>query len=191
MADDQLAKWCQVQQLGSATRTNLGRVQDWLLCHKPWNKADMEPWLGDDPTELLTLSPKLDGFDRWLGDIFIPIWHRMIGEKLRTRHRHCHQGQEQDPEAQATLSRYAPKELIVIGDVCTVLLTSAIFICSVLAVNFAKGPTLRLTLVSVMTIIFSSILMFVARCRRFEVFAGTAAFCAVLTVFFQEVFVCK
>jgi hypothetical protein len=30
-------------------------------------------------------------------------------------------------------------------------------------------------------------LMFVAHCRRFEVFAGTAAFCAVLIVFIQGV----
>jgi len=159
-------------------------TRDWLLLQNPWNVDDIGPWLNDvDPRELLTLSPKLDGFDSWLGRIWKPLWHQMADEPSMVP---SLPGQR-NTKAQDIILRCAPESLVWVGDICTVLLSSAIFICSVMALNFTKTMQLRLIIIFIFTVIFSSVLMFVAHCRRFEVFAGTAGFCAVLIVFIQGV----
>ncbi|KAJ9494762.1 hypothetical protein LTR99_001826 [Exophiala xenobiotica] len=186
---ENISKWAEVRKFGSPSSTNHRWMKDWLLLKRPvegpMNVKDMCPWMESPLAELLTLSPKLDSLDRWLAERWVPLWHNMVGERSKTL---CNGEQTPDVEAQPTVVfRYTPKSLILVGDACTVLLSSAILVSSVVALNFTKATYLRLILISVFTTIFSSTLMFAARCRRFEVFAGTAAFCAVLIVFLQGV----
>lgn len=184
IVDENLIQSAKLRRFGSASAANLQVTKDWLLLQHPWNIDDMRPWLNEvDPKELLTLSPKLDGFDSWLGRILKPLWHQMVDEQSMVPPL---PGQA-NTKAQDMILRCAPESLILVGDICTVLLSSAIFVCSVIALNFTKATHLRLIIIFVFTVIFSSVLMFVAHCRRFEVFAGTAGFCAVLIVFIQGV----
>lgn len=183
IVDENIIKAAKLQSFGSASPANLKVTADWLLLQRPWNIDDMGPWLNVDSKDLLTLSPKLDGLDCWLGRIFKPFWHQIVGQGSMSSS--C-LGQD-SLNGQDMILRCAPESLVLVGDICTVLLSSAIFVCSVIALNFTKATHLRLILVFVFTVIFSAILMFVAHCRRFEVFAGTAGFCAVLIVFIQGV----
>ncbi|KEF60223.1 uncharacterized protein A1O9_05073 [Exophiala aquamarina CBS 119918] len=182
---ENLIQSAKLRRFGVASAANLEVTRDWLLLQRPWNIDDMRPWLHEevDPKELLTLSPKLDGFDSWLGQILKPFWHQMVDEQPMLPSLAGHD----NTKAQDLILRCAPESLILVGNICTVLLSSAIFVCSVIALNFTEATHFRLIIIFVFTVIFSSVLMFVAHCRRSEVFAGTAGFCAVLIVFIHGV----
>jgi hypothetical protein len=186
-ADTNILRWAEIQQLGSASPSNLQCLKDWVLFHKSLGVLDKRPWLRSHPTELLVLSPELDRFDHWLAGLLIPLWHRLIGERWKNR---CFRQQGQDLEAQPAVYRYSPQSFVLLGNICCVLISSAVLVCSVVVLSFTTTTPVRLAFVSAFTVLFAAILMFVARCRRFEVFAGTATFCAVLIVFFQGVQSC-
>lgn len=168
--------------------SNLRWFRDWFYHNTTLNATDKMPWLNTDSKELLTLSPKMDRLDSWLAKHLIPIWQSTVGEKLRTLHNQ-RKGAEEDPEQlrQRETFRYSPKTLVLVGDICSVFVSCAILVGAIIALNFCRTPEVRLVLISVFTMLFSCTLMFVARCRRFEVFVGTATFCAVMIVFLQGI----
>jgi hypothetical protein len=63
IVDENIIKAAKLQSFGSTSPANLKVTTDWLLLQRPWNLDDMGPWLNVESKELLTLSPKLDGFD--------------------------------------------------------------------------------------------------------------------------------
>jgi hypothetical protein len=181
-----LSTWAQMRKFDPVFSANLRWMQDWLLLNGTLKAKDKVPWLNTDPKELLTLSPKLDKLDSWLAQFLVPLWQSALGERLKV-FRNQGKKAEEDPERQRETFRYGPKALALVGDVCCLFVSSTILVGAITALNFSKTTQARLVLLSVFNVLFSCILMFVARCRRFEVFAGTATFCAVMIVFLQGI----
>lgn len=173
--------WAQVRKFDSVLPSKFQRMQDWLLFTQTLKATEKVPWPNLEANELLSLSPKRDRLDEWLAQYFVRLWQFTLGETLKA-FRNRKEEAEEDPEKlrQRETSSYGPKDRI-----CCLFVSCTILVGSITALNFSKTTQVRLVLLSVFTVEFSCTMKFVARCRRFEVFAGTATFCAILIVFLQ------
>jgi len=80
---------------------------------------------------------------------------------------------------------YKMSWLHYLGDIICVLASSIVPVVSIQGLYWIPTTLGRLLMITGFIIIFSFLLMFIAGCRRSEVFAGTSAFAAVLVVFLQ------
>lgn len=135
------------------------------------------PWETEKIAELLSISPKQDRLDHWLSDAVTPLYHRLLGHRKKP-----------DLDHELGLGRlwvYRMSWLHHLGDFICALLSSVIPVASIQGLYWIPTTLGRLLMITGFIIIFAFILMFVAGCRRSEVFAGTSAFAAVLVVFLQ------
>lgn len=127
--------------------------------------------------ELLSTTALHDRLDTWLLDVVNPVYHRLVG------HRKQH---VQDLEsALGRIWNYDVKGLQYLGDLVCIAFSSIVPVASIQGLYWIPTTIGRLYMITGFIIVFSIILMFVAGCRRFEVFGGTSAFAAVLVVFLQ------
>jgi hypothetical protein len=77
--------------------------------------------------------------------------------------------------------------LTLLGNVCCVFISWILFTSSIIALLFVHNMLHQLVVIAAFTLFIACILMFVACCRRFEVFAASAAFAAVIVVFVESV----
>lgn len=126
---------------------------------------------------MLGLTPQNDRLDEWLSDVVTPLYHQLFGHKRKPDLGHefgC-----------GRLWLYQMTWLHYLGDIICVLLSSVVPVVSIQGLYWIPTTLGRLSLITGLIIIFSVLLMFVAGCRRSEVFAATSAFAAVLVVFLQ------
>ena len=71
--------------------------------------------------------------------------------------------------------RYKNGKLLRIADVLSTIISSALPIASIIALNFIDRMIIRLVAIALFTMAFSLILTIVTSARRIEVFAATAA----------------
>lgn len=71
--------------------------------------------------------------------------------------------------------RYADSKLLRIANLVATVLSSAIPIASIVALNYIHRMIIRLVVIALFTMTFSLILSLVTSARRIEVFAATAA----------------
>lgn len=135
------------------------------------------PWKSEKIEELLSLTPKPDRLDNWLSDVVTPVYHRFFGHRRKP-----------DLNVERGLGRlwtYKTTWLQYLGDLTCVLLSSIVPVASIQGLYWIPTTLGRLFMITGFVILFSFLLMFVAGCRRSEVFAATSAYAAVLVVFLQ------
>ena len=71
--------------------------------------------------------------------------------------------------------RYKNSKLLRIADVLSTIISSALPIASIIALNFIDRMIIRLVAIALFTMTFSLILTIVTSARRIEIFAATAA----------------
>ena len=71
--------------------------------------------------------------------------------------------------------RYKNSKLLRIADVLSTIISSALPIASIIALNFIDRMIIRLVAIALFTMTFSLILTIVTNARRIEIFAATAA----------------
>ena len=71
--------------------------------------------------------------------------------------------------------RYKNSKLLRIADVLSTIISSALPIASIIALNFIDRMIIRLVAIALFTMTFSLILTIVTHARRVEIFAATAA----------------
>lgn len=164
------------------TRQNRARLWEWLCSREGGDQflqsgIEASPWESAKLEELLTLSPQRDRLDTWLSDAVTPIYHRLCGYRKKP-----------NVDAELGLGRlwsYRMAWLHYLGDVLCVVLSSIVPVASIQGLYWIPTTLGRLFMITGFVVIFSILLMFVAGCRRAEVFAATSAFAAVLVVFLQ------
>lgn len=153
----------------------------WLCSEEGGNNflqhIEAGPWESEKLTELLSLVPRSDRLDSWLMNAVTPLYYSVFGHRRKP---------DLDKESGlGALWLYRSRRLHWIGDILCVALSSAIPIASIQGLYWIPTTVGRLILLTAFIVIFCFLLMFVAGCRRSEVFAGTSAFAAVLVVFLQ------
>jgi len=127
----------------------------------------------DKDVMLLRESPGgKDPLASFLGDKVVPLYHRMLGRKI---HRPM-------PDEFDYTWDYEPEKLARIGNTVWTLLSAVLPTLSILVLVCVQSMTARLTVICLMSLIFSVIMSVVAQ-RRADVFMSTTAFAAVLVVF--------
>lgn len=189
IADASIRQWKEIQNIQSPTAMNLMHIKDWMLRAKsPLEGTDSRPWRRSSDSELMVLSPDADKLDNWLCKYLAPAWHRVAGERLhRRRAQRLRQGSGDTEEAQDIVFGYEEAAFVLIGDIVCVVLSTVLLISAVIGLYYINTMLNRLIFVAVFTLLFAGVLMFVANCRRVDVFGATAAFCAVLVVFIQNI----
>ena len=71
--------------------------------------------------------------------------------------------------------RYKNSKLLRIADVLSTIISSALPIASIIALDFIDRMIIRLVAIALFTMTFSLILTIVTNARRVEIFAATAA----------------
>lgn len=145
--------------------------------------VEADPWDPESPharsiaRDLSILRAGPDRLDNWLANILIPIWHRTIGHRFRAN--------VAEDLCLGRLWDYDMKALHLSGNVICVLMSALAPILSIQTLYWVSSNTGRLIAISGFILLFAVLMMFVSGCRRFEVFASTAAFAAVQVVFLQ------
>ncbi|KAK5075671.1 hypothetical protein LTR70_010019 [Exophiala xenobiotica] len=177
----------QVQQLSSPSKQNRSRLWTWLSSPDGGDNfltgIEADPWDADCPQassisrDLSVLKAGPDRLDSWLADSFIPKWHLSVGHRFRAN--------VAEDLGLGRLWEYDMKALHLSGNVICVLLSSLAPIVSIQTLYWIPNTLGRLIAITGFVLIFAALMMFVSECRRFEVFAATAAFAAVQVVFLQ------
>ena len=181
--DESLLRIAQVNDLNRPSAFNHRALNEWLVrpeCGDNFLRIlEAEPWEHKNMPDLMALRHAGDHLDQWLARKLTPVWHSLIGR---------HAVPDTDPELGiGRLWEYKQNTFTVFGNICSMLLSSLVPLVSIFALFFVNEALPRLLMIGAFIMIFSGIMMFVVRCRRFEVFAATAAFAAVEVVFLQGV----
>lgn len=184
-ADSALLKAYQIHSLAKPVDCDIGFLREWL--ERPEGAdysikgVEAEPWKLCCAADLVTLS-KLDGkdeFARSLSDKILPWYHQYLGGRRKRR-----QTSDNDLD---DIWEYKHEIFVTLGNMTCMMLSSAIPTTSIFALHFVKSMVARLAVITVMSFIFSFVMMVVVRGRRVEVFAATTAFAAVQVVFVDKV----
>lgn len=127
--------------------------------------------------DLSILRAGPDRLDSWLANSLIPIWHHTVGHKS--------QANVEEELGIGRLWEYDMKILHLSGNVICVILSALAPIASIQTLYWIPTNAGRLAAMSGFIVIFAAVMMFVSGCRRFEIFAATAAFAAIQVVFLQ------
>ena len=170
-----------IRRMSYPTQQNKARLWGWLCSPEGGDhflqSIEAGPWESEKMEELLSLTSKPDRLDHWLCNVVTPVYHRVFGHRSKP-----------DLDAEHGLGRlwiYKTAWLQYLGDVICVLLSSIVPVASIQGLYWIPTTLGRLFMITGFVILFSLLLMFVAGCRRSEVFAATSAYAAVLVVFLQ------
>ena len=104
----------------------------------------------------------------------LPLFHRRIGQKIK------------DPLPESKIHdtwEYKHSAFVVLGNVICMVLSALVPSVSIFILCFLRSMIARLSVITVMSFVFSVIMTFVVQGRRVDVFAATTAFAAVQVVF--------
>lgn len=182
-ADRMLCWTAEVYRLRKPADSDLSFLQRWLRHRDGGDNflkdLEADPWELEYTQDLLVLSDKdqRDRLARYLGDKLGLLYHKCWG---------YHTDSDIDPEkGLGRIWEYKHKNYVLIGNALCVILSTFIPVTSLFSLSSIQDILYRLLMITCLTLLFSSVLMFVVGCRRFDVFAGTAAFAAVQVVFVQ------
>lgn len=187
MTDETLLRISQVQQLSAPSKQDRGRLWAWLCRPDGGNDflrgIEADPWDPEAPGaasishDLSILRSGPDRLDNWLANTLIPIWHNTVGHRLKAN--------VSKELGLGRLWEYDMKALHLSGNVICVILSGLGPIVSIQTLYWIPSNVGRLIAISAFIFAFALLMMFVSGCRRFDVFATTAAFAAIQVVFLQ------
>jgi hypothetical protein len=131
------------------------------------------------PIFTLSQLDEKDDLAQSLSEKFLPWYHRYFGRRQK---RSVNSKNDLD-----NISQYKHEVFVALGNITCMVLSSVIPTTSIFALRFAKSMVARLAVITIMSFIFSFVMMAIVRGRRVEVFAATTAFAAVQVVFVDKV----
>lgn len=137
------------------------------------NQADLTSLMGRDGDK--------DMLTKWVDKFVRAVYHKYIGRRLHDPISVCEAGGEDGGEA--FLTYYSDSFITSVIDALSTILSSVLPTISALVLFFINDPLMRMIALIICTLLFSTILTVIARAKRAECFAATAAFTAVLVVF--------
>lgn len=181
-ADETILRLRDIRNMSHPSHRNRARLWEWLCSpeggdHFLQSEIETGPWESAKLDELLTFSPQRDRLDTWLSDAVMPVYHHVLGHRTKP-----------NVDIELGLGRlwiYRSSWLHALGDLFCVILSSIVPVASIQGLYWIQSTLGRLFMITGTIVLFSALLMFVAGCRRSEVFAATIAFAAVLVVFLQ------
>ena len=187
--DEALLQYASLSRLAPANKSDLSVLRELLekdtRCAEPWLRSyEFDTWEEEHFSDLTSLAgqhAERDALSRFIDKLVRSIYHRHIGHKFH------------DPLSvvEAWGSAGERKAIINYPDsyITTTIDTLSTILASILPTIAAFGIYLihdqmtRMAAIVGCTLLFATTLTLVARPKRAEVFAGSAAFAAVLVVF--------
>lgn len=143
------------------------------LTYDPESQADLTSLMGQDGEK--------DMLTKWIDSFVRTIYHKYVGRKVHDPISLCEAGGGKGEET--VLTYYSDGTITSVIDALSTILSSVLPTVSALVLFFINDPLMRMIALIICTLLFSTILTVMARAKRTECFAATAAFTAVLVVF--------
>lgn len=131
-------------------------------------------WDKDNKDDLVAVCRRRDAFATWLGNSLRPSYHRRFGQRFR---------KPVNKERLGSIWHYKDDTFVFVGNVICMLLSSLIPTSSIFVLYYIDSTSTRLLAITLFSFLFSILMTFVVRGRRYDVFAATMAFAAVQVVF--------
>lgn len=136
-----------------------------------------------DLTSLSGCNKEKDQFSKWIDNLLTKVYHEHIGEDI---HRPFSVVDEWSSRYPPIIHNYPDRYIARAVDILSTILSSLLPTIGALGLVFVKDPLKQMGVIIVLGFLFSSTLAVLARARRIDVFAATAAFMAVLVVFVRN-----
>lgn len=163
-----------VEKLPEPNSLNFMFLQNWVN-HRDRGDGfilDIDPWESSQRDDFVTMTCP-DRFATALEGWIVPWYHQYIGAR----------GPPTAHKRHGMLWYYGPDRFVLLGNILTVLLATAIPAGSIVILFVVRSMVLRLLVIAIFCLVFACSMTFVVGARRVDVFSATAALAAVQAVF--------
>ncbi|KAL7759139.1 hypothetical protein ACKLNR_011566 [Fusarium oxysporum f. sp. zingiberi] len=174
----------ELSQLQTPRTSQLETLQDWLTDSKGGanflaksGTPELYTWKPKDPSQYVSLhktAEDSDPFTNFVKEVLTFIFHRLCGERLNAA---------RVVDVESGLASYSDSSLVRASNLFTVIVSSALPVLTIFALNSLETTAQRIGLTVVFTVLFAVILELFTNAKRVEIFAATATFAAVEVVF--------
>jgi hypothetical protein len=180
-ADEALLQTAQIKALARPQTWAVDYLTEWFKRPLGGNNFlrgdEADAWRSEHVHDLVVLSRSSghrDGFAQFMSDVFLPSFHRRIGQKFK----------KPIPESKVYDTwEYKQRIFVLLGNVICMILSALVPSITIFVLSFLNSMIARLSVITAMSFIFSVIMTFIVQGRRVDVFAATTAFAAVQVVF--------
>ncbi|KIW99734.1 uncharacterized protein Z518_11147 [Rhinocladiella mackenziei CBS 650.93] len=177
--DEMLVLTAEVEKLPGPNSLSFTFLQEWVK-HRDRGAdflldIEAQAWDSCQRDDYVVLSPTTshDRLAIALDALIVPLYHRYIGTR-------------RPPTAHKTHGRvwdYRFDRFILLGNILTILLATAIPAGSIVVLYVIKSMIIRLLIIAIFCLVFACTMTFMVGAKRVNVFSATAAFAAVQAVF--------
>ncbi|KAK2925169.1 hypothetical protein FoTM2_015448 [Fusarium oxysporum f. sp. vasinfectum] len=170
----------ELSQLRIPRTSQLETLQDWLTDPKgganfltKTGTPELYTWKPKDPSQYVSLhktAEDSDPFTNFVKEVLTFIFHRLCGERLNAA---------RVVDVESGLASYSDSSLVRASNLFTVIVSSALPVLTIFALNSLETTAQRIGLTVVFTVLFAVILELFTNAKRVEIFAATATFAAV------------
>ncbi|KAL9564150.1 hypothetical protein ACKAV7_011657 [Fusarium commune] len=170
----------ELSQLQTPRKSQLEILQDWLTDPKGGanflaksGTPELYTWKPKDPPQYVSLhktADDTDPFTNFVKEVLAFIFHRLCGERLNAA---------TVVDVESGLASYSDSSLVRASNLFTVIVSSALPVLTIFALNSLETTAQRIGLTVVFTVLFAVILELFTNAKRVEIFATTATFAAV------------
>ncbi|KAI8402674.1 hypothetical protein FOFC_17990 [Fusarium oxysporum] len=170
----------ELSQLQIPRTSQLETLQDWLTDPKgganfltKTGTPELYTWKPKDPSQYVSLhktAEDSDPFTNFVKEVLTFIFHRLCGERLNAA---------RVVDVESGLASYSDSSLVRASNLFTVIVSSALPVLTIFALNSLETTAQRIGLTVVFTVLFVVILELFTNAKRVEIFAATATFAAV------------
>ncbi|KAJ9414947.1 hypothetical protein QL093DRAFT_2121442 [Fusarium oxysporum] len=170
----------ELSQLQIPRTSQLETLQDWLTDPKgganfltKTGTPELYTWKPKDLSQYVSLhktAEDSDPFTNFVKEVLTFIFHRLCGERLNAA---------RVVDVESGLASYSDSSLVRASNLFTVIVSSALPVLTIFALNSLETTAQRIGLTVVFTVLFAVILELFTNAKRVEIFAATATFAAV------------
>ena len=157
----------------SPSKQDFASVSTWLVRPECGDRLlsglEAEVWDDKNRPDLAALavrSGEEDVFTSWYINRFLKVYHHYIGHRI-------HNDENEDEET--GFVEYKESRILAFTNIVGTVLASLVPMSAMLGLYFVGSMTLRLAVVAIFTVLFSTTLAIFTRARRIEIFTATAA----------------
>ncbi|EWZ85400.1 hypothetical protein FOWG_11900 [Fusarium oxysporum f. sp. lycopersici MN25] len=165
----------ELSQLQIPRTSQLETLQDWLTDPKgganfltKTGTPELYTWKPKDPSQYVSLhktAEDSDPFTNFVKEVLTFIFHRLCGERLNAA---------RVVDVESGLASYSDSSLVRASNLFTVIVSSALPVLTIFALNSLETTAQRIGLTVVFTVLFAVILELFTNAKRVEIFAATA-----------------
>ncbi|KAF5547725.1 hypothetical protein FMEXI_5051 [Fusarium mexicanum] len=165
----------EVSQLQIPRKSQLETLRDWLTDPKgganflaKTGTPELYTWKPKDPSQYVSLhktAEDSDPFTNFVKEVLTFIFHRLCGERLNAA---------RAVDVESGLVSYSENTLMRASNLFTVIVSSALPVLTIFALNSLHTTAQRIGLTVGFTVLFAVILELFTNAKRVEIFAATA-----------------